>query len=236
MVLKNFGKSALAIILTLPILLHPQPGLASQTPALASSASLSPGDIGWKAGFSTNGLDNSAEAIATDGKNVYVAGRFSVAGDAVVHGVAMWDGLAWHPLGKEVFNTYYALAVDGKGHLYAAGKFSQNYVNSNTSFARWNGQAWEPLGEMLNGIINALAVDSSGNVYAGGQFSSINGLEASGIAMWDGVQWHSLPPPSAFLYYPYSLVNVQLSLINLQSPTYPPSFGTASEKRIIMMF
>ena len=83
------------MILILPMLLYPQPGLASQTPALASSASLSPGDISWKAGFSTNGLDNSAEAITTDGKNVYVAGRFSVAGDAVVNGVAMWEGSAW---------------------------------------------------------------------------------------------------------------------------------------------
>jgi len=100
MVLKNLGKSALAIILTLPILLQPQPGLASQTPALASSASLSPGDIGWKAGFSTNGLDDSAKAITTDGKNVYVAGQFTVAGDAVVNGVAMWDGSAWHALGN----------------------------------------------------------------------------------------------------------------------------------------
>ena len=104
----------------------------------------------------------------------------------------MWNGSAWQSLEKEIFNTYNALAVDGRGNLYAAGKFSQNYVNPDTTIARWNGQVWGSVGKMANGVINALAIDSAGDVYAGGQFSSVDGVKASGIAMWDGVQWHSL--------------------------------------------
>jgi hypothetical protein len=188
----NFKKTVHPVVIILILLLPTQPGLAGQSPLLASSVSLSPGDIGWKAGFSTNGLDDSARAITTDGKNIYVVGRFTVAGDVVVNGVAMWNGSAWQSLGKEIFNTYSALAVDGRGNLYVAGKFSQKYVNPDTTIARWNGQVWETVGKMANGIINALAIDSAGDVYAGGQFSSVDGVEASGIAMWDGVRWHSL--------------------------------------------
>ena len=68
--MSNFKKTVHPVALILILLLPIQPGLAGQSPLLASSVSLSPGDIGWKAGFSTNGLDDSARAITTDGKNI----------------------------------------------------------------------------------------------------------------------------------------------------------------------
>ena len=47
-----------------------------KTAKAKATAALSPGDVGWKPGFTHNGLENAAKAVVVDGRNVYVAGGF----------------------------------------------------------------------------------------------------------------------------------------------------------------
>ena len=109
------------------LLVHLQPGLAA-THQISHSTNPTPGDIGWQSGFSVNGVDQSVEAITTDGKIIYIGGNFPMAGDAVVYGIALWNGAAWHALGEKVFAAVIALADDGRGHLYASGKLNQQTI------------------------------------------------------------------------------------------------------------
>ena len=93
--------------------------------------------VGWNR--MSAGLDAPVRAIAVVGKDVFVGGEFSIAGDTVAASrLARWDGTAWAPVagGVEVrngadFATVRALASDGR-RLYVAGTFDTAGVGRRT--------------------------------------------------------------------------------------------------------
>ena len=76
MLIPIFGKCFLAISLVLSMLSVQWIGNANPLPATATTTNASPGDVGWSGGFTVDGFDNSATAIAVDGSRVYVGGVF----------------------------------------------------------------------------------------------------------------------------------------------------------------
>ena len=72
----------------------------------------SPFDMGWYDGYYVNGANDYIRAVAVDGKNIYVAGDFTVAGNLVANHIAMWDGTAWHPLGSGLNGAVFAMETD----------------------------------------------------------------------------------------------------------------------------
>ena len=48
------------------------------------------GDIGWKGGFSVNGLDGTPTAMAEDGSRVYIGGIFSAAGNVATNDIVFF--------------------------------------------------------------------------------------------------------------------------------------------------
>jgi len=186
--LKSFRKGSFLFVI-LALIITSQPGLSASQ---RSTAAAFPGDIGWSGNFVVNGIDQTARAVATDGKNVYVAGSFTVAGNVVANHIALWNGTNWHPLGDGMDKDVNALAVDGRGHLYAGGWFTQAGGKPAIHIARWNGQEWEALGEGVNGYVYSIIADGAGSIYVGGQFTSAGGVQANNIAKWDGTHWSAL--------------------------------------------
>jgi hypothetical protein len=156
-----------------------------------SASAFSGGD--WSA--LGTGMNNSIEAIAVSGSDVYAGGYFTRAGtcssDDGCNHIAKWDGNTWSPLGKGTEGDVYAIAVDGS-NVYAGGYFTAGTCpgDDGCSIAKWDGSTWSPLGIGTEGVVNAITV-SDGAVYAGG--IAVQGCPTcSGLAKWDGFGWSGL--------------------------------------------
>lgn len=145
-----------------------QTGISRKVEMTAGNQSASPFDLGWADGYSINGAGPVVRAVAVDGKNIYIGGDFSVAGNILANKVAMWDGTGWQPLGEGLNGSVLALAIDGRGHLFAGGQFTQASGKPVNHIARWDGKEWQPLGAGSDGDVSTLAIDPCGNLYAGG--------------------------------------------------------------------
>jgi hypothetical protein len=165
------------------------PGEAPRFAPLAAAS-----DENWAEDFGPPGTDGAVFALAVDGDNLYVGGRFGTAGGISARRVAMWDGKGWSALGSGLgsWRDDYvaALAVDGNGNLYAGGYFPM--AGSGDHIARWDGSSWHSLGYGMDARVYALAVDGSGNLYAGGEFTGAGDVSADYVARWDGSDWSSL--------------------------------------------
>src|SRR6185436_13737352 len=62
--------------------------------------------LDWSRQFTSLGLSYAAYAQLVfddgSGSELYVGGQFDVAGDAIVHGIAKWNGSRWAPLGSGI--------------------------------------------------------------------------------------------------------------------------------------
>ena len=152
------------------------------------------------------GLNGEVADLATQGRDLYVAGRFSNAGGHPACGIARWNGTAWHALGEGPrwgaanIAHYGAPLVDyapgdcGAGNVLVADK-RQVYVAARRGGTpddvhRWDGTAWNAL-PFLGGVVNALALQGD-TLYAGGALGwrGIPGLV--NVARWTGMRWEGL--------------------------------------------
>ncbi len=161
----------------------------------------------WLSGFHGPGVDGDVltSLVWDDGRGeaLYIGGRFRTIEDAVVNGLARWDGQTWESLGDGVSVALVgdvpevrALAVHD-GQLIAAGSFAVADGVVVNGLARWDGSQWSSfspfqffLGQQP-GVITALAVLDNA-LYAGGNFSNVGQEPISALARWDGEAWHGL--------------------------------------------
>lgn len=137
------------------------------------------------------GVDGSIYAIAHDGAgNVYVGGKFTMAGTVAAKNVARWDGTRWWPLGTGVDASVSAMVCVG-GEVYVGGSFTQAGGIGAARMARWDGEAWHPLGSGVNNFVRTLAY-ADGVIYVSGDFSMAGEASASRVARWDGVAWSAM--------------------------------------------
>ncbi|MGI4864746.1 MAG: IPT/TIG domain-containing protein [Janthinobacterium lividum] len=155
-----------------------------------------------------NGVNNTVNALAVLGSDLYVGGNFTtayaVAGSQSLLRVARWTGSAWQGLGNGttaatasnngVNNVVYALAVVGSD-LYVGGNFTTAYAVAGSQalnyVARWDGTAWNALGTGLNGTVRALALAGT-RLVAGGSFTAVG----DGSKVVSNVGFYTLPPAS----------------------------------------
>lgn len=150
----------------------------------------------------------TVRAIAVDGSNVYIGGRFDRAGRADAYNVARWNGTEWSGLDEGIGTNYegstydsittvYALAAH-QGILYVGGEFTIAGGSSANRIARWDeaNRSWSTIGGGLGGApfgIRVRAIAINGNdIYVGGTFSIAGSTRASNIARFDGSEWHAL--------------------------------------------
>jgi hypothetical protein len=145
--------------------------------------------IAWH-GF---GLGIGAQTFALEwfgDKLIVGTGSPAMAGDALVHGVAQWDGATWSPMGR-LDGFVKAFAVYN-GELYAGGHFPLSGSSGPRNIARWDGTtgAWVSLDSSNepNEQVFALGVWDNALV-AGGRFTSIGDVTANYVARWGGSAW-----------------------------------------------
>ncbi|MEW6126674.1 MAG: C25 family cysteine peptidase [Acidobacteriota bacterium] len=161
----------------------------------------------WSAIISGNGIGSNGlgavNAIAVNGTDVYVGGRFTGVGGIPANGIAKWNGTTWSAMGTGLvgiagLGIANAIAVNGTD-VYVGGFFSTAGGVSANNIAKWNGTSWSALGSPTNGVNNevkAIAVNSSGEVYVGGAFTAAGGASVNRIARWSGTSWSALGSPT----------------------------------------
>ncbi len=170
-------------------------------------------------GAGDGSINNSVNAIAVSGTDLYVGGDFEDVNNGgtalnAADYIAKWDGANWSALGSNgagdgslsPYSEVNAIAVSGSD-VYVGGFFESvnnrgTVLNEADNIAKWDGTDWSALGSngagdgSLNDNVYAIAVSGS-DVYAGGRFADVNnsGTElgaADYIAKWDGANWSAL--------------------------------------------
>lgn len=141
------------------------------------------------------------------GERLVAGGSFTSMGGVNASRIAVWDGVAWSPLGPGLSADVYALTSwdpDGAGplprRLVAGGAFSRTGSTTLIGLAMWDGAQWQPIGPGLsNGRVYGLCTwdpDGDGpepeNLFVGGTFTSIGGTLARYVARWDGATWRDV--------------------------------------------
>lgn len=130
--------------------------------------------------YSVEPDQGTVNAIATDGTNIYVTGKFNEAGSpaVTVANIAKFTVATstWSALGTGINNIGYSLLCSGS-NVYAGGAFTSpsSYV------AVWNGTTWAAMDSGLDGIVYSLVLYGT-NILAGGAFTGK-------ISEWNGSAW-----------------------------------------------
>ena len=188
--------------IALSLLLNLLAGSLVMAPAAHAedTAVQAPGDELWDNRFGIPGVEGgevTAVAVADNG-DIYIAGRFTEAGNVKANYIARWDGAQFHPLGNGLDGAPDAIAVDGN-NLYAVGGFASAGNVSANGIAFWNGTEWSAVGTGDGatdkyggrGWLRAAAV-YNGSLIIGGQFVKVDGVDANNIAAWNGANWQPL--------------------------------------------
>jgi trimeric autotransporter adhesin len=152
-------------------------------------------DVGG--GLSSDGGGATVKALLIQETNVYAGGDFFTAGSSLtaVSGIAVWNGLAWAPVGPSELPEsadVAALAAEGT-NLYASGDFSEIGGVNAGNLAQWDGTNWIGFGPMLPTSVHFLALAVFENeVIVGGNFSTLDGQSFAGLARWIDNQWWPL--------------------------------------------
>jgi hypothetical protein len=136
-------------------------------------------------------VDGEVYAIAIDGTDIYVGGRFITAGGDTMNNIAKWDGQKWSALGTGVSDKVNAILVH-EGKIYVGGIFGRAGGISARRIAIWDGESWSACARGLNNPVYTLGALGN-DIYAGGNFTKADdSLWVRHIARWDGVQWHDV--------------------------------------------
>jgi len=146
--------------------------------------------------------DQSVNALATDGVNIYAGGRDQTSnGQPLDSSITRWDGATWHSVGSGSGDGLQGgsvrdLVVIGSS-LYAVGDFQQAGGLDVDGLVRWQNGTWSAVdGGIPAGAVNALAPSEDGGFYVGGDFtfagSSSNQRLVRSIAKWRDGAWHAL--------------------------------------------
>jgi PKD repeat protein len=159
-----------------------------------------PDSADWVGGNSgvdlIGGVDESVRVLyinPNDG-NLYMGGEFTelwdgdaAAADPNMHGIAMYDGSNWTPLGTGL-NEYCRAIHEYNGDIVAGGYFTAAGGVPANKIARWNGSAWAPMGLGFDAVGIDEYVKSAtvwnGTFFAGGAYTQAEGNPMDYISQW----------------------------------------------------
>jgi hypothetical protein len=148
------------------------------------------------------GVDGPCKGLASDGKNIYVAGDFTVvnkgtdgAGELKSPRIAKWDGLKWVSLGEQTVDRQVFCAATKDGKLYIGGNFTKIGGTIDTKgIGVYDGKKWSALGNAQFDRAVTVMTFFGKDLYCGGIFT-LNGDEPmERFAKWDGTKWSEAVP------------------------------------------
>jgi len=129
-----------------------------------------------------DGLDDQVYCLAEYNGELYVGGRFSMAGGNAAMRIAKWNDIEWSTFGANVYGNVDDLIVY-QGELYAAGDFYHIGTETVGGIGRWNGVSWSAVGNQpFSGGATCFAIYND-ELYVGGFW---------GLLKWDGSDWSSV--------------------------------------------
>jgi hypothetical protein len=111
-------------------------------------------------------------------------------GDAVIRGLAVWNGATWSPPpGGATGGFVHELVLDGD-ELLVGGNFAEMGGIAAANVAAYDGVSWRALGLPGDLGVYALARGPDGELYAGGALGDFGDDDAAGgLARWTGTAW-----------------------------------------------
>lgn len=145
----------------------------------------------WMTGSEQSATNGPVQAIVVDSatSNVYVGGRFSLAGSSFVNNVAVWNRSSWAPLGSGVQGAVQDMLLMPNGDLIVAGVIDQAGSQPVANIARWDGTSWSGLGAGFDGVVSSLLLLPNGDLAAAGSFSASGAQALDRLAVWNGTTW-----------------------------------------------
>ena len=133
----------------------------------------------------TNGTGAVLDAVEWRGQLV-VAGDYDNTHSPHLASIAVWDGVAWGPVGLDFpFDRALALEVNNDELFVGVRSGVGHLVND-----EWTCIS-EPTESTSSFPVRALAMHDD-DLIAAGTFTKIGGVSANSVARWDGVQWHCM--------------------------------------------
>ena len=110
--------------------------------ALSTLLASAPGDEHWDSQFGPVGANDTLQAMAVSGQQVFVGGNLTAAGNTRANYAAGYDGTRWYALNKGISGApgmtfIWALAADGS-NVYAGGSFTNADGSGAKYIARWD--------------------------------------------------------------------------------------------------
>ncbi|MCA9278035.1 MAG: hypothetical protein H6815_04515 [Phycisphaeraceae bacterium] len=134
---------------------------------------------------STTSSSPLIDDMAVRETDLFIAGRFDLAGGIPARSIARWDGLSWHAVGLPSVSEY--IAIDAiafhNNDLYVAGIFDNIGGIVADGFARWDGSVWQPADGGFDDFVNDLC-SINGSLYAGGLFATAAGVFSPHLAAY----------------------------------------------------
>ncbi len=134
--------------------------------------------------------------LLISGANVYVGGRFGVAGDVASPNLAVWNDNypGWGTVGggvrgSDMYEGVFALALTHDQLLYVGGDIDRAGGAIVRNLAFWTGSTWSDVGGGTGGLNSnvlglALTTDGLDTLFAGGQFDTAGVKASICIARW----------------------------------------------------
>lgn len=154
----------------------------------------------WKSLGGSPGTNGSVRSMLQVGDSIIVGGNFTIAGDKAAKGVAIWNGIEWHPMGEGFVGGCSKLVRTSSGKIYTIG-FGTPFENKPLGYLEtWTGTEWKTEDVEYNfETVRDMIVDSQDRIWISGFYYKTSfGGQKVGILIFDGESWTEVP--NVFVY------------------------------------
>lgn len=136
------------------------------------------------------GVNGYVYATAYDASgNLYVGGKFTLAGNVPARNIAKWNGTRWESLGQGVQGEVNDILIGKDGSIYVGGDSINADWLPHIMFSKWDGSQWKSLVDSTaRGRVSKMALSPSGDSIA-----LCGGIAANYAAIWTKDNVTALP-------------------------------------------
>ena len=144
----------------------------------------------WHDFIASENTKGEIYALAVRNNELYVGGNFETLDGNAINNIAIWNGMTWRALDKELVNgTVNTFLFDGDD-MFVGGSFNEVDGKHALNVAKWDGTEWSglltPNAQGIVGAVTSLVAHGT-DVYVGGDLSWVGTTRANGLAKLDTV-------------------------------------------------